>query len=263
MSSQGEFPPPPPTSLPSRSQRPRRRSIVLGGAVTALVAVVTVAVGTRLAGDDVSSGDEIAEAWFRFEGALDYGDDGYTVLRDCPLGDVAALARSMAEFVEIDDRVVTGETFAEAFERSREYPSITQCFVSSDPADGVGSTTVGVSVADVPRGAYQDFLLGTAYDPDVDVSIDVLRRHDGPGPRGDVYGYCYRADDLSGCAADLVDRMNGVVFSVYLQGVTRRAEEAVDVLDELLVDLIANLEDYVTGNPVPITVPDAFGGTDA
>jgi hypothetical protein len=53
-----------------------------------------------------------------------------------------------------------------------------------------------------------------------------------------------------------------VVFSVYLQGSTRRAEEAVDVLDELLYDLIANLEDYVTGNPVPITVPDALGDAD-
>ena len=262
MSSQGVFPPPPPASIPPRPHRSRRRSILLGGAVTALVAVVTVAVGTPLSGDDVSSGDEIAEAWFRFEGALDYGDDKYTALRDCPLGDVAALARSMAEVVEVDDRVVTGETFAEAFERSREYPSITQCFVSSDPADGAGPTAVGVSVADVPRGAYQDFLLGTAYDPDVEVSIDVQRRHDGPGPRGDVYGYCYRAADLSGCAADLVDRMNGVVFSVYLQGTTRRAEEAVDVLDELLFDLIANLEDYVAVNPVPITVPDALGDAD-
>ena len=227
-----------------------------------MVAIVTVLVGTRLSSDDVSSGDDIAEAWFRFEGALDYGDDKYTALRDCPLGDVTALARSMSEVVEVDERIVTGETFAEAFERSREYPSITQCFVSSDPTDGVGSTAVGVSVADVPRGAYQDFLLGTAYDPDVEVSIDVQRRHDGPGPRGDVYGYCYRAVDQSGCAADLVDRMNGVVFSVYLQGATRRAEEAVDVLDELLFDLIANLEDYVIGNPVPITVPDALGDAD-
>jgi hypothetical protein len=241
------------------SEPTRRRSIVVGVAVTALVAVVTVVIGTRLSSDDVSSGDEIAEAWFRFEGSLDYGDDKYIVLRDCPLGDVTELARSMAEVVDVGVDVVAGEAFAEAFERSREYPSITQCFVSSDPEDGVGSTAVGVSVADVPRGAYQDFLSSTAYDPDVQVSIDVQRRHDGPGPRGDVYGYCYRAVDLSGCAADLVDRMNGVVFSVYLQGASRRAEEAVDVLDELLFDLIENLEDYVATNPVPVTVPDALG----
>ena len=224
-----------------------------------MVAIVTVLVGTRLSSDDVSSGDDIAEAWFRFEGALDYGDDDYTMLRDCPLGDVSALARSIAEVVDVDDRVVVGETFAEAFERSREYPAITQCFVSSDPDDGTGPTAVGVSVADVPRGAYRDFLLGTAYAPDVEVSIDVQRRHQGPGPRGDVYGYCYRAADLSGCAADLVDRMNGVVFSVYLQGTTRRADEAVDALDAVLDDLVGNLEDFVETNPVPVTVPDAPG----
>jgi len=233
-----------------------RRSLVVAVGVTALVAVVTVAVGTRLAGDEVSSGDDIAEAWFLFEGALEYGDDDYSVLRECPLGDISALARSMADVVDIDDRVVFGETFAESFERSREYPAITQCFVSSDPQDAMGPTAVGVSVADVPRGSYRDFLVGTAYDPDVEVSIGVQKRRDGPGPRGDVYGYCYRGVDLSGCAADVVDRMNGVVFSVYLQGTERRAAEAVDALDAVLVDMVRNLEDFVVENPVPMTVPD-------
>lgn len=217
------------------------------------MALVVVVVGSSFAGDDTPPGDEIAETFFRFEGSLTYDDEGYAALLECPLGDPRVLARTVADVVDVDAAVLGGEAFVDAYDRSREYPAITQCFVSSDPADGNGPTTVGFSVSEVPRGSYRDFLLASAYDDDVEVTVDVQRRWDGEGPSGDVFGYCYRAIDLNGCGADVVDRMNGVIFSVYLQGDSRRAEEAVEAVRSVIGDMIDNLGKFVEDNPVPST----------
>lgn len=217
-----------------------------------------VVIGTLVASDDdvERSGTELAAAFERFDASVRYGADGYVELLQCPVGDARALASTIADVVDVDPSILEGDVFVDAYEQGTDYPAITQCFVTSDPEDGYGPTAVGFSVAAVPRGPYRDFLLDEAYDPDVEVTIDVQRRRDGD-VAGDVFGYCYRAADLSGCGADVVDRDGGVVLSVYLQGPLRTADEAARALDVVIDAMAEGLLVFVEENPVPSTVSNA------
>ncbi|MFZ9124561.1 MAG: hypothetical protein ACO22P_09190 [Ilumatobacteraceae bacterium] len=251
-----ELPPPPPIWVdpPRRSRRPLVMSLVIA-VVTAVVVVVLAS--TFIGGDgDVGRGDTASQAFRRLDDALDYGVDGYVEMVDCPGGEARELARKVSRVVTIDVAVVDGDVFVDAYEKFDDYPAIVQCFVTSDPEDAFGPTAVGFSVSGVPSGSYRDFLSNDAYDPDVDVSVDVQRRREGQVVDGDLFGYCYRADDLSGCGADLVDRTNGVVLSVYLQGPERTAAEVVDALDDVIDDMVDSLVEFVDAEPVPDTYPE-------
>lgn len=253
-----EWPPPPPRA-PEWVDPPRRsrRSWLAGAIVTAVTAAVVVVIGTLAASDDAErSGAELAEAFARYDASVPYDAEGYVELSQCPVGDPRTLVSAMAEVVDVDPVILDGEVFVDAYEEGPDYPAITQCFVSSDPDDGYGPTAVGFSVAAVPDGSYRDFLLDGAYDPDIDVSIDVQRRRAGD-LAGDVFGYCYRAADLSGCGADLVDRDDGVVLSVYVQGSSRTADEAVRALEAVIDAMAEGLLVFVAENPVPSTVSNA------
>lgn len=255
------LPPPPPAGPPTWVDPPRRsrRPVVVAIVTTAIVAAVVAVIGSLVFGGDdekVPSSD-VAAAFERIDGSLSYGVDGYVELTDCPVGDPRRLAEAVADVVEIDDLVIDGEVYVDAYERSSDYPAITQCFVSSDPDDGEGPTSIGFSVSSVPRGSYRDFLAEGAYGAEIDVSIDVQRRRNGGGVVGDVFGYCYRGEDLSGCGADVVDRANGVVLSVYLQGTSRTADEVVRALDEVVAAMAENLIEFAESNPVPSTLSGA------
>lgn len=218
--------------------------------------MVTAVIGSLLIGDDTDlSGSDLADAFMVFERAVAYGDDGYAELARCPVGDPAELAGIVADVVDVDPSVLAGQTFVDAYEGISGYPAITQCFLSSDPDDGYGPTSVGFSVSAVPVGSYRDFLTGGAYDDDIDVTISVQRRWDVAGLSGDLFAYCYRASDLSGCGADLVDRFNGAVLSVYLQGPDRTGDEVVRALEVVVERMAADLLVFVEENPVPVTIP--------
>ena len=221
-----------------------------------VVAVATAVIGSLLIADDRDlSGSELADAFMMFERAVAYGDDGYAELATCPVGDPVDLATVVAEVADVDPLILTGETFVDAYEGISGYPAITQCFLSSDPDDGYGPTSVGFSVSAVPVGSYRDFLTDDAYDDDIEVTISVQRRWDVAGLSGDLFAYCYRASDMSGCGADLVDRYNGVVLSVYLQGPDRTGDEVVRALEAVVERMAADLVAFVDENPVPETVP--------
>ena len=223
----------------------------------ATAVVVVVVASLILGGDDESGrGASVSEAFGRLDDSLDYGADGYVELADCPVGDARELARDVSGAVDVAPSVVTGDVFVDAYERFDDYPAIVQCFVTSDPDDGFGSTAIGFSVSGVPAGSYRDFLVNDAYEPDIEVTVDVQRRRDGQVFDGDLFGYCYRAADLSGCGADLVDRRHGVVLSVYLQGSERTASEVVEALDRVVGNMVRSLVEFVDRNPVPGTYAD-------
>jgi hypothetical protein len=223
--------------------------------VTLLVAASTATIGSFLIGDDDdSSGSDLADAFMVFERAIDYGDDGYAELSECPVGDPEVLVSVVADVVDVDPEIFSGEVFIDAYAGITGYPAITQCFISSEPDDGFGPTSVGFSVSAVPVGSYRDFLADDAYDVDIEVTIEKQQRWSEGGPSGDLFAYCYRADDLSGCGADLVDRFNGVVLSVYLQGPDRTGDEVVRALESVVRRMASNLPDFVEENPVPMTV---------
>ncbi|MDA0371971.1 MAG: hypothetical protein O3B06_10865 [Actinobacteria bacterium] len=251
-----ELPPPPPVWVdpPRRSRAP----LVVSLLIALVAAVVVVLVASVMFGDDESGrrSDDVAEAFRRLDDVLEYGDDGYVEMVACPVGDARELAREVSGAVDVDAAVVDGDVFVDAYERFDDYPAIVQCFVTSDPDDGFGPTAVGFSVSAVPSGSYRDFLSSDAYESDIEVTIDVQRRRDGRKFSGDLFGYCYRSDDLSGCGADVVDRGNGVVLSVYLQGSERTAPEVVGALEVVLGDMIEALTRFVDLNPVPETYPD-------
>ena len=218
--------------------------------------MITAVIGSLLIGDDSDlSGSDLADAFMVFERAVAYDDGGYAELARCPVGDPAELAVIAADVVDVDPSVLTGQIFVDAYEGISGYPAITQCFLTSDPDDGYGPTSVGFSVSAVPVGSYRDFLTGDAYDDDVDVTISVQRRWDVGGLSGDLFAYCYRASDLSGCGADLVDRFNGVVLSMYLQGPDRTGDEVVRALEVVVERMATDLLVFVEENPVPATVP--------
>ena len=224
--------------------------------MTLVVATATAVIGSLLIGDDTDvSGSDLADAFMVFERAVAYGDDGYAELARCPVGDPVDLAAIVAEVADVNSSVLAGRTFVDAYEGISGYPAITQCFLTSDPDDGYGPTSVGFSVSAVPVGSYRDFLTGDAYDDDIDVTISVQRRWDGSGLSGDLFAYCYRASDLSGCGADLVDRFNGVVLSVYLQGPDRTGDEVVRALEVVVERMATDLLVFVEENPVPATIP--------
>ena len=77
------------------------------------------------------------------------------------------------------------------------------------------------------------------------------------GLDGDVFGYCYRGEEVSGCGADFVDRENGVALSVYVQGIDRTADEAVVALEEVLDDMVEALLEGARTNRTPVTIPRA------
>lgn len=229
-----------------------------GIVVTFLVAAAVVVIGTSFLGDDATiSGSEVADAFMIYERAVTYGDDGYAELAECPVGDPVELASRIADVIDLDASILAGEVFVDAYETGDGYPAITQCFLTADPEDGLGATSVGFSVSGVPVGSYRDFLTDEAYDFDIDVTIDVQRRWEEAGWSGDLFAYCYRAADLSGCGADLVDRYNGVVLSVYLQGPERAADEVVRSLDVVVERMATNLQSFAADNPAPATVPPA------
>ena len=224
--------------------------------VMGAVAVVTAVIGTVLIGDgDELSGSDLADAFMVFERAIEYGDDGYAELAACPVGDPVALSSIVADVADVDPAVLAGDVFVDAYISISGYPAITQCFLTSDPDDGFGPTSVGFSVSAVPVGSYRDFLTDNAYDDDIEVTIEVQRRWDEAGLSGDLFAYCYRASDLSGCGADLVDRYNGVVLSVYLQGPDRTGDEVVRALEAVVERMATDLLVFVKENPVPATVP--------
>ncbi len=225
-------------------------------ALVVAILVVVVASVTLGGDDDAERGEAVAEAFGRLDDSLDYGDDGYVELKSCPVGDARELARDVSGVVDVSMSVLDGAVYTDAYERFDGYPAIIQCFVTSDPDDGFGPTAVGFSVSGVPSSSYRDFLLDDAYESGIEVTIDVQRRHDGQVFDGDLFGYCYRAADLSGCGADLVDRVNGVVLSVYLQGSERTANEVVEALDRIVGDMVRSLVDFVDRNPVPDTYSD-------
>lgn len=200
----------------------------------------------------------MSEAFRRLDDALDYGEDGYVELVSCPVGDARELAREVSGVVDVATSVVSGDVFVDAYERFDDYPAIVQCFVTSDADDGFGPTAVGFSVSGVPDGSYRDFLANDAYESDIAVTIEVQRRREGGVFEGDLFGYCYRASDLSGCGADVVDRANEVVLSVYLQGSMRTAADAVNALGRVLDDMVESLVEFVESDPVPDTYPDAY-----
>ena len=228
--------------------------------MTLVVAVVTAVIGSVLIGDDDVTGSDLADAFMVFERAIAYRDDGYAELAKCPVGDPVALAIDVADVADVTPSVLSGETFVDAYQGISGYPAITQCFLATDPDDGYGPSSVGFSVSAVPVGSYRDFLTDGAYDDDVEVTISVQRRWDVAGLSGDLFAYCYRATDLSGCGADLVDRYNGVVLSVYLQGPGRTGDEVVRALEVVVGRMADDLLTFVEENPVPATVP--FSPTD-
>lgn len=209
----------------------------------AFVGTAVIVIGTLMSdsNDATPIGPELGDAFVRFDRSVEYGVDGYAELEACPVGDPRGLAESLTSVVSIDQSVLDGVTLVEAYERDSDYPAITQCFVTSDPEDRAGPTTIGFSVSGVPAGPYLDFLQDSAYDVDIDVSVDVRRRRDGERVSGDLFGYCYRGVDLSGCGADVVDRANGVVLSVYLQGRSRTADEVVAALESIVNEMAENL----------------------
>lgn len=224
--------------------------------VTLVVAMVTAVIGSLLIDDDTDlTGSDLADAFMVFERAVAYGDDGYAELATCPVGDPVELAATVADVADVAPSVLAGDAFVDAYEGISGYPAITQCFLTSDPEDGYGPTSVGFSVSAVPVGSYRDFLTGDAYDDDIDVTISVQRRWDVAGLSGDLFAYCYRASDLSGCGADLVDRFNGVVLSVYLQGPDRTGDEVVRALEVVVQRMATDLLVFVEENPVPATIP--------
>lgn len=251
------LPPPPPAPSEDETTRRPRRSWVFGAIVTLVVAGVIVLAGAVFLGDDepALSGSDLADAFMVFERAIPYGNDGYADLAECPVGEPLQLTTSLVDVVDIDAVILNGDVFVDAYESGSGYPAITQCFLTSDPDDGFGATSVGFSVSGVPVGPYRDFLTDGAYDEDVIVSIEVQRAWDESGLSGDLFGYCYRASDISGCGADFVDRFNGVVLSVYLQGPERSGDEVVRALAVVVEEMARNLEAFVANNPVPATIP--------
>lgn len=233
--------------------------------VAVVAAVVVVLVASAFLGGDTDRrrGGDVSEAFRRLDDALDYGDDGYVELVSCPVGDARELARAVSGVVEVAASVVEGDVFVDAYEKFDDYPAIVQCFVTSDADDGFGPTAVGFSVSGVPDGSYRDFLANDAFEPDIAVTIDVQRRREGGVFDGDLFGYCYRAADLSGCGADVVDRANGVVLSVYLQGSMRTAVDVVNALDRVLDDMVDSLVEFVEVDPIPGTYPEADPTSDA
>ncbi len=252
-----DWPPPIWVEPPRRSRRP----LVAGVVIAIVTALVVVIVATLvLDGDDTDVvGREVSRAFAAFDESVDYGVDGYAELFDCPVGDARALAESVAGVVTLDSTVVRGQVFVDAYEKSTDYPAIVQCFVTSDPDDGDGPTSIGFSVSGVPSGPYLDFLIVEAYGPDIVVDVTVRRRRDAGPIRGDLFGYCYRAVDLSGCGADLVDRVNGVALSVYLQGSERTAAETVTALEQVLGEMIESLTEIVGSDAYSNTTPWARG----
>lgn len=252
--------PPPDWVEPSRRSR---RPFVMGVVVASVTALVVVIVASLVIGsgerDTKSVGRDVSRALAVFDEMVDYGVDGYAELFDCPVGDARTLADSVAGVVALDSTVVNGQVFVDAYEKSGDYPAIVQCFVTSDPDDGDGPTSIGFSVSGVPGGSYLDFLIVEAYEPDIAVDVAVRRRSDAGPIRGDLFGYCYRAVDLSGCGADLVDRVNGVVLSVYLQGSDRTAVETVTALERVLDDMIDSLVEIVRSEDYSNTTPWARG----
>lgn len=248
-----EWPPPVEVASPRRW----RGSIVTGVAIAAVTAFVVVTMASLVSrdGGKTSAGSDVARAFESFDGSIDYDDEGYAALVDCPVGDPRALAQAVSDVVPVDSPVLAGEVFVDAYAGVDDYPAIVQCFVTSDAEDGIGPTSIGFSVSGVPSGPYLDFLTSVAYGPDIDVEIGVRRRRDGGRLEGDLFGYCYRAVDVSGCGADLVDRGNGVVVSVYLQGLDRTAEEVVTALDRIIADMVDALVAGLDVRDAPETIP--------
>lgn len=225
---------------------------ILAAAVGATLVVVIAALVTR---DHRPEQGRIGHAVRDYLAAIDFGPDGYAELATCPLGSAVTLAREAD--IDLSDEVLRGDEFIDAYEHAPDYPALVQCFVTSDVHDGVGPTSFGVSMSEVPTGSYREFLERNAYDTDVAVSIDVENRRGAAGFDGDVFGYCYRGVDVSGCGADFVDRENGVAFSAYVQGEARTADEAITALDAILAGMIDNLLGSERSPGVPVTVSQA------
>lgn len=247
--------PPPPAWVdpPRRSWRP----LAFGTLAAAVVAAVVVIVAAAFLEDDERDQSEISRAFQTYVDGIEFQSDGFAELTECPIGSPAEWARAVSDSVELDADVAAGDEYSEAYERASDYPALVQCFVTSDVNDGVGPTAFGVSVSELPSGSYRSFLTFDAYGEDVDVSVDVQTRRGVAGLEGDVFGYCYRGEEVSGCGADFVDRENGVALSVYLQGTDRTADETVIALEEVLEDMVDALLDGVRTNRTPVTVPGA------
>ena len=188
---------------------------------------------------------------------IEFQSDGFAELAECPVGSPAEWAREVSDSIDLATDVADGDEYSEAYERAVDYPALVQCFVTSDVSDGLGPTSFGVSVSDLPSGSYRSFLTFEAYGEDVDVSVDIQTRQGVDGLDGDVFGYCYRGEEVSGCGADFVDRENGVALSVYVQGIDRTADEAVVALEEVLDDMVEALLEGARTNRTPVTIPGA------
>ncbi|TEX45863.1 MAG: hypothetical protein B7C54_12585 [Acidimicrobiales bacterium mtb01] len=247
--------PPPPAWVdpPRRSWRP----LVVSTLLVAVVAAVVVIVAAAFLGDDDPDQSEISRAFQSYIDGIEFQSDGFAELTECPIGSPSEWAREASDSVDLSGEVADGEEYSEAYERAADYPALVQCFVTSDMNDGVGPTAFGVSVSELPSGSYRSFLTFDAYTEDVDVSVDVQTRQGIAGLDGDVFGYCYRGEEVSGCGADFVDRENGVALSVYLQGTERTADEAVVALDEVLEGMVDALLDGARSNRVAVTIPSA------
>lgn len=223
----------------------------------ALVAAVVVGVASILSRDDSRDQSEISRALSMFVAHVEFQSDGYAELTACPIGSPADLARRVTDRIDLADDVVAGGEFVDAYARDGDYPAIVQCFVTSDENDGIGPTSFGVSVSELPSGSYRSFLEFEAYGEDVNVSVEIQTRQGAAGFDGDVFGYCYRGPDVSGCGADFVDRENGVAFSTYVQGTERTADEAVVALKALLGSMADALVAGSRSGTLPVTVPVA------
>jgi len=247
--------PPPPTWVdpPRRSWRP----LVFSTLLVAVVAAAVVIVAAAFLGGDDRDQSEISRAFQSYVDGIEFQSDGFAELAECPVGSPAEWAREVSDSIDLATDVADGDEYSEAYERAVDYPALVQCFVTSDVSDGLGPTSFGVSVSDLPSGSYRSFLTFEAYGEDVDVSVDIQTRQGVDGLDGDVFGYCYRGEEVSGCGADFVDRENGVALSVYVQGIDRTADEAVVALEEVLDDMVEALLEGARTNRTPVTIPGA------
>lgn len=225
--------------------------------LVAVIAALVVIVAAAFLGNDDRNQLEISRAFQSFIDGIEFQSDGYAELAECPVGSTAEWAREVRDSIDLADDVADGDEFIEAYERAADYPALIQCFVTSDVSDGFGPTSFGVSVSELPPGSYRSFLTFDAYGEGVDVSVDTQTRQGVAGLDGDVFGYCYRGEEVSGCGADFVDRDNGVALSVYVQGIDRTADEAVVALEEVLDDMVDALLEGARANRLPVTIPGA------
>ncbi|CAN5521685.1 hypothetical protein BH24ACT4_BH24ACT4_20420 [soil metagenome] len=197
-----------------------------------LVVVVVLGAVLLLTGGSSSIAEEEVAA--SLDDILDEADfDTSADLRDCPLGDIDAIADAAGEV--LDEELDLPDDTQNAFDEFEDDEAGVVCIAADDeddPSEGIFAFSTPV-----PSGDYADAIESTFEDDDVTVE-------EPDGFRGgEIYAYCVEPGEDStneGCGADWLGE--DITVGLFLQDLGADPETAAEILRDQVADMADALE---------------------